>query len=141
MSIKNVISVILRSDSELYLMQLRDNFPSIVFPGQWGLFWGTIEVGESPREAAFRELKEEIHYTPEEIHEVRQYVRGNYHINVCTAKIDCPLSSLQLHEGSDFGLFSREEITSGRLYSQKFCSYFLITGPLLGFFQDYLHWM
>ena len=57
MSIKNVVSVILRSDSELYLIQLRDNFPSIVFPGQWGLFGGTIEVGESPRETAFRELR------------------------------------------------------------------------------------
>jgi 8-oxo-dGTP pyrophosphatase MutT (NUDIX family) len=140
MNIKKVVSVFLRSNDDLYLLQLRDDIPLIDFPGNWGLFGGTIEPGESPREAAYRELKEEICYTPEEIHEVSQYVRGNYHINVCYAKVECPISALGLHEGSDLGMFSIEEILSDRLYSQKLKSYFPIAEPLLGFFQDYLHW-
>ena len=60
MSLKEVVSVFLRSEENLYLMQLRDDEPSIVFPGQWGLFGGTIEIGESTCEAASRELEEEI---------------------------------------------------------------------------------
>ena len=44
-------------------MQLRDEKPSIVYPGNWGLFGGSIENGESVCEAASRELKEEIEST------------------------------------------------------------------------------
>ena len=72
--------------------------------------------------------------------EVRQYVRGNYHINVCFAEVSCPLSALQLLEGLDFGLFSRQEIISGRLFSQKLMCDYQIAKPVLGFFLDYLHW-
>ena len=60
MSLKEVVSVFLRSEENLYLMQLRDDEPSIVFPGQWGLFGGTIESGESVCEAASSELEEEV---------------------------------------------------------------------------------
>ena len=56
MCVKRVVSVFLRSNEDLYLMQLRDDNPSIVFPGHWGLFGGTIEIGESTCEAASREL-------------------------------------------------------------------------------------
>ena len=137
---KEIVALFLRSNEDLFLMQLRDDFPFIEFPGQWGLFGGTIEPGESPRKAAYRELKEEICYTPEKILEVHQYVRGKYHINVCFAEVRCPLSALQLHEGLDFGLFSRQEIISGRLFSQKFMCCYPIAKPVFGFFQDYLHW-
>jgi 8-oxo-dGTP diphosphatase len=140
MSVKEVVALLLRSNEDLYLLQLRDNIPIIEFPGHWGLFGGTIEHGESFREASFRELKEEINYVPEEIHAVRQYVRGTCLVNVCFAKLECPISTLRLHEGSDFGLFAYEEILSGHLYSQKLRSFFPIAEPLLGFFQDYLHW-
>ena len=41
------------------LLQLRDDIEGIVAPGRWGLFGGEVEVGESPAEAAAREMEEE----------------------------------------------------------------------------------
>lgn len=140
MSVKEVVALFLRSNEDMYLVQLRDNIPGIEFPGHWGLFGGTIEPGESFREAAFRELKEEIYYVPVEIHAVRKYMRGTCLVNVCFAKLECPVSALRLNEGFDFGLFSHEEILSGYLFSQKLRSFFPIAEPVLGFFKDYLIW-
>lgn len=50
-----------------YLMQLRDDKPGIFFPGHWGLFGGAIDPGETPEEAMYRELEEEINFRPKEI--------------------------------------------------------------------------
>ena len=44
------------------LMQLRDDKEGIAFPGKWGFFGGAVEPGESPEDAARRELAEEIGY-------------------------------------------------------------------------------
>jgi len=42
------------------LMQLRDADKPIVYPGCWTLFGGGVEKGETPQNAAIRELNEEI---------------------------------------------------------------------------------
>ena len=60
-----VAAVILLSDST-YLMQLRDNKPSIAFSNCWGLFGGDLEDGESPLAAIRRELIEELGITSPE---------------------------------------------------------------------------
>ena len=60
-----VAAVILLSDAT-YLMQLRDNTPSIAFSDCWGLFGGDRESGESPRAAIRRELIEELGITSPE---------------------------------------------------------------------------
>ena len=62
--LREVVSVFLKADNGSFLMQLRDDIPSIVFPEHWGLFGGTIESGESVCEAASRELEEEIALRP-----------------------------------------------------------------------------
>ena len=43
-----------------FLMQLRDNIPTILYPGVWGLFGGHLEAGETPEVAVEREILEEI---------------------------------------------------------------------------------
>lgn len=41
------------------LLQLRDHSPNAVHPGLWGLFGGKAELGESLRQVAVREFREE----------------------------------------------------------------------------------
>ncbi|MEM1426199.1 MAG: NUDIX domain-containing protein, partial [Cyanobacteria bacterium P01_H01_bin.130] len=48
------------SDSPGFLMQLRDDLPNIPCPGQWGLFGGHLDPGETADACIHRELVEEI---------------------------------------------------------------------------------
>lgn len=43
-----------------YLVQLRDDIPTIFFPDHWGCFGGALEPGESHEQALARELGEEL---------------------------------------------------------------------------------
>lgn len=140
---REVVSVFLKADDGSYLMQLRDNKPSIVFPGHWGLFGGSIESGESVCEAASRELAEEIeiHADPGKISEFRRYRQTNIRVHTCLFDLRIPLSKLNLQEGADFGLFPITEILSGRLFSQKFDAYFEVASPLMGYFEDVSGWI
>ena len=61
----DAVAALLVVDDGRYLMQLRDEKPMIFFPGHWGLFGGGIEPGETPEEALFRELDEELALRPE----------------------------------------------------------------------------
>ena len=47
-----------------WLLQLRDDLESILYPGHWGLFGGHLDAGETPSEAVHRELLEEINWEP-----------------------------------------------------------------------------
>jgi 8-oxo-dGTP diphosphatase len=93
-----------------FLMQLRDNIPSILYPGYWALFGGHIEPGETPEIAVQREILEEIGYNlpstfaffgfyPDE-----KVMRHVFH---------APL------EGWDMGLLTPEQIDKGVCYSQN----------------------
>ena len=42
----HVAIAILYQDNK-FLMQLRDNIPTIAYPGYWGLFGGHLEAGET----------------------------------------------------------------------------------------------
>ena len=136
--IQEVVSVFLRAKDGSFLMQLRDNIPSIVFPGNWGLFGGAIENGESARAAVCRELEEEIelNVVPKEIYEFRHYLQSNYSVHTYCCHLRYSPSKLNLQEGADFGLFPINEILTGRLFSQKFQAYFDVAEPLRGYFLD-----
>jgi ADP-ribose pyrophosphatase YjhB (NUDIX family)/mannose-6-phosphate isomerase-like protein (cupin superfamily) len=55
----SVTAALFTTDSRLVL-QLRDNFAGIEYPGYWSLISGWIEIGESPSEALRREIDEEL---------------------------------------------------------------------------------
>ena len=56
----NAVAAILLAVDGRYVLQLRDDFPHIWYPGHWGLFGGSIDPGESELEALRRELHEEL---------------------------------------------------------------------------------
>ncbi len=64
LEIVNVTGILLAEDGR-YLMQLRDDIPTIVFPGCWGCFGGAADPGESLDEAFRREIEEELSIVPE----------------------------------------------------------------------------
>ena len=51
-----------------YILQLRDNKPTIAAPGEWSLFGGMKKTSETPLEAIKREIQEELLIQPSEFH-------------------------------------------------------------------------
>jgi len=49
-------------DEDRVLMKLRDNDPSVPYPGIWCLPGGHIDRGETPKQAVIRECQEECGY-------------------------------------------------------------------------------
>ncbi len=118
---KEVVVILPYVDGKV-LMQLRDMKEGIHFPGCWGFFGGSIDVGETPEEASKRELFEEIGYKPAVMNKLGfDIVRdlGNLPIHVYCCPLTMPIEKIALREGMDFGLFSRRKIMTGKLYSNK----------------------
>ncbi len=114
----SVAIAILHQDNK-FLMQLRDNIPTIWYPGYWGFFGGHIELGETPEIAVVREVMEEISYampTPEfyMVSESDEVIRHVFH-----APLTVNLSELTLSEGWDFDLVTVEELKQGCRLSVK----------------------
>jgi len=102
-----------------FLMQLRDDIPTILYPGVWGLFGGHLEAGESPEIGLKRELKEEINYEAPSLRYFRSYNDDNlsrylYHVPLTVA-----LEKLVQTEGQDLALLPPAAIRQGEYYSQK----------------------
>jgi 8-oxo-dGTP diphosphatase len=106
-----------------YLMQLRDNIPQIIYPGQWAFFGGHVEPDELPEIAVKRELAEEISYIPPNLELFRRYeltyadrqvTRHVYH-----GALAVDLEQLHLNEGWDFGFLTPADIRRGDRYSEK----------------------
>ena len=115
--VHHVAIAILYRDNK-FLMQLRDNIPTIPYPGYWAFFGGHIEAGETPEVALRREIIEEISYTlPKNIHEFGRYDSETAVRHVFHAPLEVEIDKLVLGEGWDLGLVTPEEIRSGKRYS------------------------
>lgn len=115
--IHHVAIAILYRDNK-FLMQLRDNIPTIVYPGYWAFFGGHIEPGETPEVAVRREVLEEINYTlPAKIYEFGCYKSETAVRHVFHAPLEVDLNQLVLTEGWDMGLLTPEDIRNGCCYS------------------------
>jgi 8-oxo-dGTP diphosphatase len=103
-----------------FLMQLRDDIPGIAYPGHWGFFGGHLDPGEQPEAAMWRELNEEIGYTPPTLTLFKSYCHDpSVTRHVFVAPLIVSLDALTLHEGWDMALFTVEDVHRGDRYSPK----------------------
>ena len=101
-----------------WLLQLRDDIDSIIYPGHWGLFGGHLEPGESPAESVVRELKEEISWSPPAtLQPWFSDASGGRTVHVFRGELTVPLDQLYLKEGQDLRLASLEELRSEWIWS------------------------
>ena len=108
---KKVAKAIIHEDDE-FLLQLRDDDPSISYPNCWSFFGGEIEQGESPWQALQRELDEEIEWRPKQGSFLYRW--NNPEDFCCVHFFAVPFTGsrhqLVLHEGQSFGWFTLQEI-------------------------------
>lgn len=102
-----------------FLLQLRDDIPTIVYPNQWACFGGHMESGEAPKTALYREINEEIGYTVPEATFFREYHDQGVIRYVFACPLRVELSTLVLKEGWDMGLFTTKEIYTGSCRSSR----------------------
>lgn len=97
-------------------------------PGMLGLFGGHIESGESPKEAAKRELGEETSIPVDELKlsilgEFRMHEYGNKHFHVFLAQIPNP--NFEVYEGTGAEVYNlkdalnRTDLTDSTMHTLK----------------------
>ena len=110
-------------------MQLRDDLPTIHYPGIWGFFGGHMEAEESPESSLRRELIEEVNYAPTQIKLFCEGESIGYRRYYYYGELAVPLSQLQLNEGQDMALCSVAEVRLGQKYSRKLSEMRSLGGP------------
>ncbi len=100
-----------------FLMQLRDDIPTILYPGLWGLFGGHMEAGETPEVAVCREIIEEIGYELRDPQKFGCYSDDRVIRHIFYAELTVDIDKLVLAEGWDFGLLTSAQIEAGFAYS------------------------
>ncbi|MGP0129554.1 MAG: NUDIX hydrolase [cyanobacterium endosymbiont of Rhopalodia musculus] len=111
------LAIVYQEDN--FLLQLRDNIPTIAYPNCWGLFGGHVESEENPKQALKRELVEEINYKVSNPIKFRVYNEPNITRYLYSSPLTVAIEQLVLQEGVDFGLVPVNMIKQGQCYSPK----------------------
>lgn len=113
------VAIAILQQGDQFLLQLRDNNPAIVYPGQWAFFGGHLEPNETPEQALWRELMEEIGYRPPQVRLFKSYASSDAIAvrHVFHAPLTVSIEALTLTEGWDLGLLTPLQIQQGECYS------------------------
>ena len=108
-------SIIFYNNSHQVLLVLRDNIPTIPYPGVWDIPGGHIEDNETAEECIVREMLEEIEVTVEGCTLFRVYEFSDRTEHVFMKQADFDLQNIVLHEGQMLRWFSRNETSKVEL--------------------------
>jgi 8-oxo-dGTP diphosphatase len=104
-------TAILEAADGRVLLHLRDDLPTIRYPGHWSLPGGVREPGETPDATIRRELAEELGWAPAEAAPYGRILDGHRNlIHIFAARLDRPVEALTLGEGRELRLFGPEEL-------------------------------
>ena len=104
----------------IYLMQLRDFKPNIIYPCHWSFFAGHWQNNETAKEAMMRELPEELRWQPKSLIYLGNLIgEWNHHINVHKVSWMVVWSLLPLRKGKKSVYFTVGKIGCNILCSLK----------------------
>jgi len=91
-----------------FLLQLRDNNPTIAYPNTWTFFGGGVDEGEKLEEALKWELKKELGWCPQEFKYLIKVMNKTVNCNITHYLVQCkvPDDRLCLGEGRAMGWFA-----------------------------------
>ena len=114
---KSGVSKAIIFDKDYYLLQLRDNIPTITYPNCWSFFGGEIEDGERPWEALQREIREELNWYPSEGKFLWKYYNASSACQIHFFSLNLLKKKCQiiLNEGQEYGWFKINEIEKKRM--------------------------
>lgn len=117
---KETCGAIIDNGEGKILLQLREDKPSVDFPGTWSTFGGALEDDETPLEALQRELMEEIEY---EVTDAEYLGKLDYiHVfRIVDSSLD--VDSLVVHEGEKAAWVGPDELPHIPIYG-RFREYF-----------------
>ncbi|MBE9076073.1 NUDIX hydrolase [Romeria aff. gracilis LEGE 07310] len=132
------VAIALLYRDNCFLMQLRDDLPSIIYPGHWAFFGGHLEPGEDADTAVSRELDEEIGYTPPQLTRYKQINDGRIIRHFYHGPLTVSPDQLQLNEGQDLGLCAIADIQRGYKFSEKLAEDRPLGAPHRAILLDFL---
>jgi 8-oxo-dGTP diphosphatase len=133
-----IAGVFIEDDVGRLVLQLRDDIPTIPHPGHWSVWGGQIEEGESPIEAAAREVREELTLNVQ-IESLRYVTSG---ISVSPPRewyafyweAGDAVNQAHVTEGQRLGRFFIDEIATGMLEGRPVIPWILRT------FEEFRVW-
>ena len=133
-----IAGVFIEDDAGQLVLQLRDDIPTISHPSHWSIWGGRVEEGESPIEAAAREVREEL--TLNVTHDALQFVTSGISISPPREwyafywKAGAVVDHAIVTEGQKMGRFTLDEIKTGVLEGRPVIPWILRT------FEEFRIW-
>jgi ADP-ribose pyrophosphatase YjhB (NUDIX family) len=112
-----------------YVLQLRDDKPTIPVPGKWSLFGGGVEIEEDPQDGIMREIEEELCLCP-----AKFYFLWNYKRRHETG----PMASYNFFEADVTHIWAQHRLMEGQA-AKYFCFKDLEGLDIPPFIQEILH--